>query len=481
MDMAMRAIVRDAAAHRRLFGDTEALRWPQVEVIREFEKLVADRQPVTMTVRSSRQTMKNDSSAMLQCRALARCQFKGGTIVRTAPTYAPQLVNSKLRLDSFLKRDPFIRYKKVRQRFGYIVEYGLASVQFLSASPTAKVEGATADLYLDIDEAHKAGKGSFEEKFAPMTASRAVPIIMWGVAGDKTDLLYEYRTYNQSQGRDAINLCFPALVWCEILPDYARHYEERRRKLGSNNPFLLTQYDLVDQDALGGFLSGPQQEMILDSEHGRLRGPRPGFDYVITIDIGGEAEQEITDNEEKSEGQRDSTFALVWEIDEKRRHGEFPECRIVDIHWWTGKSLGAGPSGLPGQQEILRGIVRRWRAATVIDSAGVGEQVASYIAQREQTVEEYKATSESVSNDIYNVWALINNEVIKLFRDDGSDEWHEFANQLRWTQRENFGQERVRLRKPKGGRHIDGMKSMTYLPRVLEVAGSCGYRMERLV
>lgn len=471
-----------AQLHRHLFGLVrEELRGPQKEVIECFERLIAQRSPVVVTVRSARQTMKNDTAAMLQCRALSRYQYHGGSIVRTAPTKLPQIVNSRRRLDVFLQRDPFIRYERVRQRFGYIVEYGLASVQFLSTAPTANVEGATADLYLDIDEAHKADKGSFEEKFAPMTASKAVPIIMWGVAADKTDLLFEYRTYNQEQGRDRLNFNFPAALWCEILPDYARHYEERRRKLGPNNPFLLTQYDLVDQDALGGFLSGPQQEMMLDSEHERLGGPRLGYEYVVTIDIGGEAEEEVLDDEEKSEGQRDSTFTLIWEIDPERLHGVYPECRLVDMHWWTGKSLGAGPSGLPGQQEVLRVIVRRWNATAVIDARGVGEQIASYVAQRCYGVEEYKATAEDVSNDVYNTWALANNGAIKVFRNDDSPEWREFRNQMRWTQRENFGQERVRLKKPKGSRHIDAMKAMTYLPRALDRLQPIGYRMERLI
>lgn len=485
---ALKLALRDSAFHRRFFGSEDALRRPQIEVCKVFRELVRERVPYTATVMSSRQTMKNETAAQLHVEHLVAYYKRGGTIVRTAPTAHPQLVNSKLRLERFLARDPFINQKRVRPRFGYLVEYGLASVQFLSTSPTANVEGATADIYLDIDEAHKADKGSFEEKFAPMTASKAVPIILWGVAGDTTDLLYEYRAYNEEQGRGYLNFRYPAEYWAEILPDYARHYEERLKKLGENNPWILTQYRLIDTEALGGFLTTAQQELILDSEHDRLDGPRPGYDYVITIDIAGEQEEEVTDDEEKSEGARDATFVIVWEIDRYRMHGDKPECRIVDLHWWVGRRLAEGPSQIPGQQEILRSIVRRWYSrvegsggATIVDAAGIGKQVASYIHSREFSVLQYTASDVSVSDDIYHSYAFVDNGAIKLFRNDGSPEWAEFRKQLRKTRREHFGKGRIRLKKPKGAGHIDGMKSLTYLPRGVEKAGSCGYRMERLV
>ena len=53
----------------------------------------------------SRQAGKNELSAQLEAYLLNLYQRKGGFIVKAAPTYKPQLINSKLRLQDVLDND----------------------------------------------------------------------------------------------------------------------------------------------------------------------------------------------------------------------------------------------------------------------------------------------------------------------------------------------------------------------------------------
>lgn len=438
---------------------------PEVEAIQLVEKHIAQKSGKVLTIRSARQTMKNECSAMIATRVLERYKDKGGTYIRTAPTWKPQIVNSKTRLERFLMADPLVK-DNYRRREGYIFQCGLAHVHFLSTDTSAKVVGDTADICLDIDEAHKVDKGKFEEDFSPMTASTNAPVVLWGVAADKQDLLYEYLQHNLKHNPDCV-LQYPASIWCELLPRYAEHYEERVAKLGADHPVILTQYDLVDVDAIGGYFSKHHQTSLLSSDHGQYSGPRPGRVYVVTIDIGGEAEDEETNPLVKAEGSRDSTVALIWEVDYDNRVNGYPMCRLVDIHWWTGKSLGDEPSGLPGQQTILLKLLQAWRPRhAVVDGRGVGEQIANYL-NANWGAEAYKASVASVSADCYDLHAMVNNGRVKVFRDDLSTEYQELGRQIKHTSYEIRQHDQMRITKPHGKGHIDMVKAMTYLPRAV--------------
>ncbi len=439
---------------------------PQIEAIQLVEKHIHEKTGKVITIRSARQTMKNECSGMICVRALAYYKDKGGTYIRTAPTWRPQILNSKQRIEKFLKRDPLIN-KDYQSRDGFILQHGEAQILLLSSDKGANVVGSTASIVLDIDEAHKVDKGKFEEDFGPMAAYHNVPIIMWGVAADKQDLLYEYVQHNR-QHNPELNLNYPASIWCELMPRYAKHYEERVRKLGADHPVILTQYDLVDVDTLGGYLKSAQIASLLDSEHIRYFAPKDGRTYMVTIDIAGESETEEDNPQAKSQGAKDSTVAFVFEIDSNDMKNDYPACRLVDIHWWTGKSLSDDSSGLPGQQSSLLRLLKLWRPqVTVVDSRGIGEQMAKYLAKHHTGVITYAADSGSVSQDCYGLLALINNERLKIFRNDDSAEYSELCRQLTYCRYEIRGHDKMRLLKPGRNVHIDMAKSLTYLYRGL--------------
>jgi hypothetical protein len=458
--------LKDVAYHRAMLYNLPLFP-PQAEAIKLIERHIHNKTGKVITVRSARQTMKNECSAMLCVRALEYYRDSGGTYIRTAPTWKPQMINSKQRVEKFLKMDPLINgdYKR---REGFILQHGQAQVLLLSTDKQANVVGSTASIALDIDEAHKVDKGKFEEDFGPMAAYHNVPIIMWGVAADKQDLLYEYVQHNLEHDPE-LNLSYPASIWCELMPQYAKHYEERVRKLGPDHPVILTQYDLVDVDTLGGYLKPHHITSLLHSEHQRYHAPRSDADYIVTIDIAGEAESEEEDPLKKSRGAKDSTVALIFEVDPEDRVNDYPACRLVDIHWWTGKPLADEPSGLPGQQSILLKLLKQWKPKlTVVDSRGVGEQLAKYLAKHHSGVLTYAADSASVSQDCYGLLALINNERLKVFCNDDSAEYAELCRQLKRCRYEIREHDRMRLIKPAGQGHIDMVKALSYLYRAIK-------------
>src|SRR5262245_30674973 len=77
-------------------------------------------QGATFTCMLSRQSGKNETSAIIEAYLLFA--MESGTMVKAAPTFAPQVVNSRLRLLSMLDND-FTR-DRVWRSYGYII--GLA-------------------------------------------------------------------------------------------------------------------------------------------------------------------------------------------------------------------------------------------------------------------------------------------------------------------------------------------------------------------
>src|ERR1700747_678713 len=113
------------------------LRGPQCEMIKRVEAHVEAHAGGVMTILSSRQTGKNQIAAELQRRHLWVNQNSKeiSSWIRTAPTYIPQIVNSKKRLRELLDTDSkytirhplFNRAKLIREE-GYIWRVGNATV-----------------------------------------------------------------------------------------------------------------------------------------------------------------------------------------------------------------------------------------------------------------------------------------------------------------------------------------------------------------
>ena len=193
---------RRRAAYRRMRQDVAEFSAHALEMpLREYQKTWARqiyaagmaRDNQTIVVEMSRQSGKNETAAQLEVALLAANAGRGGDIVKTAPTWKPQIVNSKRRFEARARqarrRLSFLNFRGTQ---GYIVECGAASIQFLSASPTADVVGATASILLEVDEAQDVAPAKYDKDFAPMRASTGAPVALYGTAWTTDTLLAQF-------------------------------------------------------------------------------------------------------------------------------------------------------------------------------------------------------------------------------------------------------------------------------------------------
>lgn len=458
------------------------LRGIQNELIKRVEQAVSRHDGSVVTIISSRQTGKNETSAILQRRHLWRNQtsrFKSSWI-RTAPTHEPQIVNSKKRLDELMRIDrkniihhPLFHKQRIQKSEGYIYRYGNATVEFMSSGPHANVVGATASECLDMDEAHtlqgtktKSAKDKFEEDFMPFTASTNAVTLLWGVARDGMDIIEWYRNYNKEEGREHLNLYYPCEVWMEEMPWYAKHVEERMRALGEDHPIIKTQYKLQPVAQEGTFLNSQQARSLFDSEHDRELSPRAGKSYEILIDLaaGNEdfnPEQAFSgyDTDSNETTSTDSTVVWVYRItNELAGNNLFPVLHIVNCYWWTGVPL-------PKQEEEIKSLINHWNAQKVtVDGVGVGRQIAESLEQTygKFIVNNYIANPTTISEDCFDLLARLTFNAVKMFRNDGSLEWSQLEKQVTWTKYASNGG-KMTLVKPGNDKHIDMVKALTYI------------------
>src|SRR5579863_8712182 len=135
------------------------LYWYQIEICNAILDSINHERGELITIMCARQMGKNQLSAVLE--AFLLTTRKTGTIVKAAPTFNPQIINSRLRLMAMLNAD--MLRKRIWTSYGMI---GLAPrndktmlkrhigprVMLFSAGEDSNVVGATAVLLLEIDE-----------------------------------------------------------------------------------------------------------------------------------------------------------------------------------------------------------------------------------------------------------------------------------------------------------------------------------------
>jgi hypothetical protein len=142
---------------------------------------------LTLTVMFPRQAGKNEVSALVEAFLLFRYQRAGGSIVKTAPTFRPQLAISARRLERMLAGR--LTRGRWRRRGGYQYELGRASCTLLSAQPAAQVVGATASLLLEGDEAQDLDLDKWDRELVPMAATGNAPRVLYGTPWTDATLL----------------------------------------------------------------------------------------------------------------------------------------------------------------------------------------------------------------------------------------------------------------------------------------------------
>jgi hypothetical protein len=400
------------------------LRPYQAEPGLAISRAVLGRHGGTFSVQMARQAGKNELSAQLEGYVLTLFgRHGGGSIVKAAPTFEPQLVTSKLRLLEVMKNR--IRPAAPPEGMqGFVLEVGRARVFFLSAAPGASVVGATASLLLEVDEAQDVDPEKHDRDFAPMAASTNAPRVYYGVAGTADCLIERMKELHlELERRDRVRRHF-AYPWWEVAehnPAYGRFVEAERERLGRNHPIFLTQYELrsvAPEDALfdEAGLRG------LRGDHERREGPSPGRLYVAGVDVAGPAEL-VADP--FSDGWRrdrpDSTVVTIGEIDpegwaEDPLAAEAP-LRVVRHVAWTGRSH------LEQHEELARLLGEEWACqAIAFDATGLGQAPCELLRRRlGERVVPVTFTGPRKSALGYALLAAVNGRRLALYRAEGDD------------------------------------------------------------
>lgn len=277
---------RDPARFSRDVIGTPLYRYQRRWVTEVFSAIAEHRNEV-MVIEMPRQSGKNEASAQLEVATLARFAPRGGEIVKAAPTYQPQIINSKLRFQLRAEKVPrVIPSLKFTPQAGYMFRCGLAGISFLSAAPGSSVVGATASLALEVDEAQDVEPAKFDKDFAPMRASTGAPLIAYGTTWTDDTLLERFKQ-DVLEGRVAgkVYRVTPEEVG-EENPAYWEYVQGEVARLGRQHPLIRTQYYLEALPQRGRLLS-PQQLGLLVGEHGQ-RDRRTGERIIVAgLDFAG--------------------------------------------------------------------------------------------------------------------------------------------------------------------------------------------------
>ncbi len=469
------------------------LRSYQLEPARAIVDSVLRRRGLTFTIMMSRQAGKNELSAQLETFLLTLYQRRGGSIVKAAPTFRPQLLNSIMRLERSLDNE--LTRGQWRTQYGAVVQLGRARAFFFSGDPESQVVGATASLLLEIDEAQDFDEEKYLRDFRPMGATANVTTVLYGTAWTADTLLERARRENlRLEAQDGVRRDF-RYPWDAVAahnPDYRAYVTAEMARMGSEHPLIRTQYLLEAIESGGRFLSETQLAQ-LRGDHPRLtrpgqqaeRGaggsPQPSLPPGEGV-IGGPVPSLPSDSSglrphprPLPEGEGISTFppdsVFVAGIDvagedevaenaalrSLKPRKDSTAVTICAVTWAPVEAAGAGATELarrtpteprlrivqhywwtgrthrelfPQLVDLLRNV---WHCrAVVVDATGVGAGVASFlVGALPGVVRPFVFTAGSKSALGYGLLTAINAGRLKMYAEDGSPESGELWQEAR--------------------------------------------------
>lgn len=369
------------------------------------------------TVMMARQSGKNQLSAVLEA-FLLTCMSQG-TIVKAAPTFHPQITNSRLRLLSML--DNPVTRERIWQSQGNII--GLAPqadpllvrthagprVMFFSAGEESNVVGATADLLLEIDEAQDVSREKFDRDFRPMASVRNATTILYGTAWSDDTLLAQQRAVNlelEQRTGEKRHFEYDWHTLAALNPAYRTFVEQEIARLGEDHIAIQTQYLLRPISGAGYFLNALQQTLLRGSH---LWEDEPLCDccYVAAMDVAGE--ERAIPGKSNGNRQRDSTVITIGRVSYNEL--SLPVLEVVHHEWWTGRSH-------LDQYAATVALIEQWGLRSlVIDATGLGAGLASLLISRfgEERILPFTFTRPGKSRLAYQLLALINSGRLKLY------------------------------------------------------------------
>jgi hypothetical protein len=399
------------------------LRPYQAEPARAILNSVTNHLGLTFTVEMARQSGKNELSAWLETALLTRNIVAGGTGIKAAPTFRPQILNSIDRLRAHLDAAGYGGIHRTSE--GFMVWLGKARWQFFSAAPDTHVVGGTAQLLLELDEAQDVTPDKFNKEFRPMASTTNATTVLYGTAWDDTTLLEQTKLANLAAERaDGIRRHFeyPWEHCAESNPAYAAYVEAERERLGANHPLFTTQYDLKPLTG-GGRLLTPAQLAQLQGSHPREASRTTGILYVAGLDVAGEA----APADLMARGHDETVLTIARVTHQQGRQRPLPIVSVVCIIRWRGTPHSTL------YDEIGDVLEHAWGVRIVaVDSTAMGEAAAILLARRlgHHRVIAYRFTEASKSHLGYELQAAANTNRLTLWQADGSQDHRETLRQL---------------------------------------------------
>jgi hypothetical protein len=372
----------------------------------------------TITCLCARQTGKNQLSAVLEAYILFA--MESGTMVKCAPTWKPQAVNSRMRLLSMLEA-PLTR-DRVWRSFGYII--GLAptpeqvkaqtgpKLLLFSAGPESNIVGATASLLLEVDEAQDIALEKYDVQLRPMASTTNATTVMYGTAWSDDTLLARQKVHNLDlEQRDGIRRHFEYdwRVLAAINPQYKKFVEAEIERLGYDHVSIRTQFRLLPIEG-AGFLFNELQRHLLQGTHQWQDEPDEqgeGY-YIAGLDIGGE---ERCKRGEEAQGnvKRDSTILTIGRV--YYNELDLPKIEVVHQCWWTGMRY-------LDQYAAISEFMQRWNIRkVVIDKTGLGDGLSSLLLERcgAERIGVYQFTRPSKSKLTFQFLGMVNSGRIRMY------------------------------------------------------------------
>lgn len=208
---------------------------------------------------------------------------------------------------------------------------------------------------------------------------------------------------------------------------YRAFVEAERIRLGESHPLFRTQYALLPIKGGGGFLSRQQIEQLRGT-HVRLhRRSATASIYVAGIDLAGESE--VVEAEALTRPGRDATVITIAEVKTGTgsKYGiSQPVIEVVEHYCWVGRKH---PLLLNQMVDIVKTL---WGCSRiVVDATGIGEPVASFLQQAlGGRVIPFKFSQKTKSELGFELLSAINSGRLKLYRQDGSEEYRQLLLEL---------------------------------------------------
>jgi hypothetical protein len=389
--------------------------YPYQEIVgNRILESVLNGEGLCFTVMFARQMGKNQLSAILEA-YLLYC-MESGTLVKAAPTFKPQIINSRLRLLSMLEND--FTSERLWKSYGYMVGLSLTPQQrrdqtgprilFFSADPDSSIVGATASLLLEIDEAQDVSIDKFNRDLRPMASTTNATTVLYGTAWAEDTLLAMTRAHNlELEAQDGIKRHFE-YTWRE-LAKYNDHYrqfvEAEIARLGEDHLTIRTQYELQPISGAGFLLNELQRHMIQGS-HAWQYGSEDEEFYVGAVDLAGESRPK---NSTEVNHKRDSTVFTIARVGMNELG--LPALEIVHQKIWLGMPYLE-------QYAMICELCDVWGIRKlVVDKTGLGEMMGSMLQAKmgEERVQLFHFTRSSKSALTFHFLSLVNSGRLKLY------------------------------------------------------------------